>query len=145
MVSDQVAVVMLVDPHGRFLMQHRSADAVTSPGQWGFPGGHVESGEEPLAAAHRELLEETGLTVDRLDLWWRGLKPGSSRVEVWAYHGVTAATQEDVVLGEGQAMVFLPPDELSARELATTAALLVPGFLASTEYTRASARARTLA
>jgi 8-oxo-dGTP pyrophosphatase MutT (NUDIX family) len=29
---------------------------------WGFPKGHVESGEEPAAAALREVSEETGLS-----------------------------------------------------------------------------------
>lgn len=145
MFGHRIAVVLLVDPQGRLLMQHRSTDAPISPGQWGLPGGHVEQGEEPLAAAHRELLEETGLTVDRLDLWWRGAKPGVKRVEVWAYHGVTAAAQEDIVLGEGQAMVFLPPAEVLALDLATTAALLVPGFLAAPEYKQATDRARALA
>jgi 8-oxo-dGTP pyrophosphatase MutT (NUDIX family) len=145
MAGDQVSVVLLVDRQGRFLMQHRSADAPVSPNLWGFPGGHVEPGEQPLDAAHRELLEETGLRVDRLDLWWRGLKPGASRIEIWAYHGVTGASQDDVVLGEGQAMVFLPPDDVLARDLATTAALLVPRFLTSTDYAHATARAQALA
>jgi 8-oxo-dGTP pyrophosphatase MutT (NUDIX family) len=145
-VSDtRVALVLLVDRHGRVLMQHRTPDAPVSPNLWGFPGGHVEPGEEPLPAAHRELLEETGLTVDRLDLWWRGAKPGAPPVEVWAFHGVTAATQEDIVLGEGQAMVFLPPDEALSRDLAATATLLLPPFLDSLDYVHATERARAFA
>jgi 8-oxo-dGTP pyrophosphatase MutT (NUDIX family) len=30
-------------------------------GNWGFPKGHLEHGEEPAAAARREIAEETGL------------------------------------------------------------------------------------
>jgi 8-oxo-dGTP pyrophosphatase MutT (NUDIX family) len=31
-------------------------------GNWGFPKGHVESGEDPADAARREIAEEAGLT-----------------------------------------------------------------------------------
>jgi 8-oxo-dGTP diphosphatase len=128
--------VLLVDQQGRLLMQHRTADAPIAPGRWGLPGGHVEHAEDPLAAAHRELLEETALTADRLELWWRGTVPGRPGADVFAYHGTTTASQDDVVLGEGQAMVFLDPADIMTRRLAATAELLVPAFVRSPEYLR---------
>lgn len=39
----------------------RRAEDVHQGGAWEFPGGKVEEGEEPEAAALRELEEETGL------------------------------------------------------------------------------------
>lgn len=42
------------------LVQRRNAP---NAGLWGFPGGHVERGETALAAATRELHEETGVTA----------------------------------------------------------------------------------
>lgn len=46
---------------GKVLLIQR---ARPSMGQWSLPGGHVEFGETALAAAHRELLEESGVTAD---------------------------------------------------------------------------------
>ncbi|KAL8339784.1 hypothetical protein RB601_006075 [Gaeumannomyces tritici] len=37
--------------------------SVHPPGQWAFPGGHLEFGESIVACAERETLEETGLHV----------------------------------------------------------------------------------
>jgi 8-oxo-dGTP pyrophosphatase MutT (NUDIX family) len=33
-------------------------------GDWEFPGGRIDRGERPMEALHREMVEETGLTVD---------------------------------------------------------------------------------
>ena len=45
---------------GDVLIARRASDQHL-PDSWEFPGGKVEDGEEPLAAALRELQEETGL------------------------------------------------------------------------------------
>ncbi|MCL2515620.1 MAG: NUDIX hydrolase [Microbacteriaceae bacterium] len=41
--------------------------------EWELPGGMIEAGETPRAAARRELHEETGVALDEGQLEWRGL------------------------------------------------------------------------
>jgi 8-oxo-dGTP pyrophosphatase MutT (NUDIX family) len=139
-IERRVAVVLLVDPQGRLLMQHRDAKAKVSPNQWAFPGGSIEPSEAPIAAAHRELREETGLTVPELHFYGvfnrAAVNNPANTVEIHAYCAATDAVQGDVVVGEGQAMVFLTPEEAVRRDLGITAELLLPLFLASEEYSQ---------
>ncbi|MBE6692560.1 MAG: 8-oxo-dGTP diphosphatase [Ruminococcaceae bacterium] len=56
---------MIYDENGNVLVQDRVGS------NWAgitFPGGHVESGESFTDAAIREVYEETGLTVSKLQL-----------------------------------------------------------------------------
>lgn len=45
------------------------------------------------------------------------------------FQGATDARQEDVVLGEGRAMVFVPSDEALNRDLAGSTALVLSRHL----------------
>jgi 8-oxo-dGTP diphosphatase len=49
------------DAAGRLLLVRRAHDP--EAGRWTLPGGRVEPGESPAAAAAREVAEETGLEV----------------------------------------------------------------------------------
>jgi len=62
MASLQIAVAIVIDD-GRVLVGQRDARAEDAAGLHEFPGGKVEPGESPGAAAARETLEEAGVAV----------------------------------------------------------------------------------
>jgi 8-oxo-dGTP pyrophosphatase MutT (NUDIX family) len=87
-----VAVVLLSDRagHAAFLLTRRAARLRAHAGQYALPGGAMEAGEAPEAAALRELREELGLAfagsavLGRLDDY--GTRSGFiiTPVVVWA-------------------------------------------------------------
>jgi 8-oxo-dGTP diphosphatase len=63
-----VAVGVLIDGQGRFLMTSRPSGKVYA-GYWEFPGGKVEPGESVEQALARELHEELGITIGAPQRW----------------------------------------------------------------------------
>jgi 8-oxo-dGTP diphosphatase len=64
----QVAVGVVLDAQGRFLLTSRPAGKAYA-GYWEFPGGKVEAGETVAQALARELQEEIGLQVHGVQPW----------------------------------------------------------------------------
>ena len=58
----RIAVAIVIDD-GRVLVGQRALDAENAAGLHEFPGGKVETGESPAAAAARETFEEAGIDV----------------------------------------------------------------------------------
>jgi 8-oxo-dGTP diphosphatase len=67
-VPVDVAVGVLIDGDGRFLLTSRPAGKVYA-GHWEFPGGKLEPGESVDAALRRELLEELGIAIGPAQPW----------------------------------------------------------------------------
>src|ERR1700761_59447 len=73
--------LMLVHPGGPFW-------AKKDAGAWSIPKGLADEGEDLLAAAKREFLEETGMPVEGefLDLGTHK-QPGGKTIVAWAHEG----------------------------------------------------------
>ncbi|MFU8871515.1 NUDIX hydrolase [Micromonospora sp. SL4-19] len=132
-----IACVLLVDRAGRLLLQLRDEYATYHPNVWCLPGGHWEPGETIEETALRELWEETGLRPDGpLRFFTKQEIPEAGRVKHY-FCGTTTARQEDVVLGEGAALVFTAPAEvLDSRPYTPGTADVLARFLSSPEYAR---------
>jgi 8-oxo-dGTP pyrophosphatase MutT (NUDIX family) len=66
-------VVLAPDPHGQasFVLTLRLASLRRHAGQWALPGGRLEPGETPEAAALREIAEEIGLSLSPAEVLGR--------------------------------------------------------------------------
>ena len=67
--EDAVAIIMHDETGEKILINREYRMAM---GRWvyNFPAGLIDEGETPEIAAKRELKEETGLDILRIDKWW---------------------------------------------------------------------------
>jgi 8-oxo-dGTP pyrophosphatase MutT (NUDIX family) len=108
-----VVAVLAVDQHDRVLLLHRHR-FITNREGWELPAGAADPGEDPAAAAARELAEETGVACGQLELLARAdLSNGLTDQHVLIYHG-RATTTGGVITSpeESDAQRWLTPTEL---------------------------------
>ncbi len=67
--EDAVAIIMH-DVTGEKILINKEFRMATGRWIYNFPAGLIDEGETPEVAAKRELKEETGLDILRIDQWW---------------------------------------------------------------------------
>ena len=114
-----VAVGVLIDERGRFLLTSRPAGKVYA-GWWEFPGGKVERGESVVAALARELHEELG--IDVVDARpWHVTRMDYAHARVRLHFCKVLAWRGELQMRERQAMAW--------QVLPVTVAPVLPGTL----------------
>ena len=103
-VPVDVAVGVLIDGRGRFLLTSRPAGKVYA-GYWEFPGGKLEAGETVEQALRRELQEELGITIGPAQPWKIELVD-YEHARVRLHFCKVFAWQGDFEMREGQAMAW---------------------------------------
>ncbi|SES38617.1 NUDIX hydrolase [Butyrivibrio fibrisolvens] len=98
--------ILVVHEDGTYLLMKRSDDKDVYPGFWeASAGGSALSGEEPLEAATRELLEETGLVPDSMELV-NVLFKDPSRAMFYSYLARVSCDKDSVTLQEGETVAY---------------------------------------
>ncbi len=114
-----VAVGVLIDERGRFLLTSRPAGKVYA-GWWEFPGGKLERGESVVAALARELHEELGIdVVDAAP--WQVTRMDYAHARVRLHFCKVLAWRGELQMREGHAMAW--------QALPVTVAPVLPGTL----------------
>lgn len=68
--NKHVAIGIIRNESGQYLVQQRSKDCIYFPLKWEFPGGkiNIDEGEDSATALCREIFEEVGLEVQPSDI-----------------------------------------------------------------------------
>jgi 8-oxo-dGTP pyrophosphatase MutT (NUDIX family) len=77
-----VASIAVFNSEGYLLMAQRK-----DSGKWTLPGGKADEGEKPEDCAHRELFEEAGLKITKLEYTGSGWGGKNGDVQVYCYRG----------------------------------------------------------
>jgi 8-oxo-dGTP pyrophosphatase MutT (NUDIX family) len=103
---NDIAIIALYDDDKKVLMQHRSDDAPTSPGYWGFFGGGIEDGETPLEAIKRETYEELRVVLKKPRLLFKEYVPSKEKTNYYFIEKIKDKSKIELKEGQGMKWIY---------------------------------------
>jgi 8-oxo-dGTP diphosphatase len=95
-------------------------------------GGHVEADEDILSAAHRELMEESGLQIDNLELKAIvNIDAGDHDLGILMFAFVGWTVNRQAIASEEGALHWIPVDKLNEIDLVEDLYWLLPRIIDS--------------
>lgn len=110
MLKKPEVAIAILHQNNQFLMQLRDdIPGIAFPGHWGFFGGHLDPGETPATAIHRELLEEIGYAPPQLDFFLSMETDQSIR---HVFHGPLLMPVAELELNEGWDLALVTVEDV---------------------------------
>lgn len=132
--------ILALDRWGRVLLQLRDSDLPPEryPSSWSMPGGMLDPGEAPDAAAFREFEEETGHLLEELKLYRvyrRASDLPTALVDVQhVYYADPDLDVESLDVNEGQALHYFTADEVQRVQCPPHTRTILADFFSSPAY-----------
>ena len=106
----EVALAVLERDDAWLLQLRDDLESILYPGHWGLFGGHLNPGETPSEALHRELLEEINwIPANPLDHWFTS--ENETRI-AHIFRGTLSVPMDQLTLLEGQDLKLTSKVEL---------------------------------
>jgi len=112
------------------ILAAQRSESMSLPLKWEFPGGKIETGEEPACCLARELLEELGITVT-IDRPLPCSTHDYDDFTVTLYPFVCRLSGGDITLHEHKAVVWIDPGRMTELDWAEADLPVIGAFLAS--------------
>jgi 8-oxo-dGTP diphosphatase len=109
----QKVVIAVVQADDKFLLIRRKAAEGNLA--WNFPGGKIEAGETALAAAEREVLEETGVRCEAIRTVGERYHPNTGRLVTYVLCDYMTGDAHITEPDKSTQVSWLTPESVMAR------------------------------
>lgn len=118
---------------GDVLLMKRAAHKRIFPNRYNGVGGHIESDEDPLTSARREIMEETGLTVREVRLRAVYNVHAGANTGIILFVFTAVSDSREVMAGDEGSLHWIPFDRINDYDLVDDLPIILPRALAMAE------------